>query len=176
MLGAAVPKDWFRSPFGHRITYRICLEESSNEIYVDKGHDVKMNRVMLECHLVLFKQFVSSELHSRATSKWKDRSAILGREGQGRKRKDVAVEWYGCTKLWGQQKGKAGKERKGKGLCRHRALLVMMQWVHRPTTGAASPLHRHVHQVTRLDVTRDVPFAALMPLFSVSCVWQGGSL
>lgn len=58
-----------------------------------------MNRVMLECHLVLFKQFVSSELHSRATSKWKDRSAILGREGQGRKRKDVAVEWYGCTKL-----------------------------------------------------------------------------
>lgn len=52
----------------------------------------------------------------------------------------------------------------------HRVLLLMVQWVQRPSAGAASPLHGHMHQATRLDAPRDVP------LSSASHAWQEGGL
>lgn len=36
---------------------------------------------------------------------------------------------------------------------------------------AVSPVHGHVHQVTKLDASRDVPFSGLMHPSSASCVW-----
>lgn len=63
------------------------LKSLKSEIYVGKGCNMKINKVMLECHLVLFKYFLSSGLHSRVTSKWKEKSGVLGRKGQGRKEK-----------------------------------------------------------------------------------------
>lgn len=68
------------------------LKNLESEIDVGKGCNMKINKVMLECRLVLFKHFLSSGLHSRVISKWKEKSGVLGRKGQGRKRRGVAVE------------------------------------------------------------------------------------
>lgn len=68
------------------------LKNLQSEIDVGKGCNVKINKVMLECRLVPFKHFLSSGLHGRVTSKWKEKSGVRGRKGQGRKRRGVAVE------------------------------------------------------------------------------------
>lgn len=79
----------------------------------------------------------------------------------------TAVDWNWCTKLWG-----LGRQR------REQRRAVNAQGAPRgaggqcPSTGAASPLHGHRHQVTRLVAPRDVPFAGVMSLSSASCAWQ----
>lgn len=96
MCDAAVYKHWLGSPFPGR-----TLTSPTSEIDIRKVCTVKISKVMLERHLALFKHFLSSGLHSRVTSKRKEKRGVLGRKEQGRKR-GVAVKWHRFTNLWGE--------------------------------------------------------------------------
>lgn len=66
----------------------------TSKINVGERHGVNINKAILKCHLVLFKHALSSQRHSRVTSKQKQKNVVLGRKGQERKRRGVAVETW----------------------------------------------------------------------------------